>query len=184
MPIHSDLPSKQIPAKRAIDIIRKASGMSVDGIKKNLRQFNSGEIRKISHNVKKNFITQKEMRSLLRKAEQSGMKISSSKISMAYNQINREEKKRKVQYGKERDRMVDNLTSVEKGQLGYKQRDASGNIRSNSRRGGLDKKTDRGQTNTNSGLGSSPANSWGTNNEKKKDDDEDKKSTTVVELPI
>ena len=182
MSIHRDLPSRQIPAKRAMDIIRKASGMSVDGVKKNLRQFNSGELRKISHNVKKNFITQKEMRSLLRKAEQSGMKISSSKISMAYNKINKEEKKRKVQYGKERNAMTDRLQQVEKGQLDYKARDASGNVRAGSRREKLSKKTGRLQTDTGGGWNTPPSNSLNGNSKKNKDGDN--KPTTVVELPI
>ncbi len=185
MSIHRDLPSRQIPAKRAMDIIRKASGMSEDSIKKNLRQFNSGEVRKISHNVKKNFITQKEMRSLLRKAEQSGMKISSSKISMAYNKINKEEKKRKIQYGKERSKMIDRITEVEQGELNYKQRDSSGNIRTRSKREGLAQRTSRPQTNTGSGWNEGPKNSCGTDNSPKKEKkDDDSKHDTVVELPI
>jgi hypothetical protein len=173
MSIHSDLPSKQISAGRAMEIIRKASGMSVDGVKKNLRQFNSGAVRKISHNVKKNFITQKEMRSLLKNAEKSGMKISSSKISMAYNQINREEKKRKVQYGKDRDKMADRLTDLEQSQTSYKKRESSESMRANSKR-------ERVQPNT--GWSSSPSNSISDKDNKKEDNGE--RASTVVELPI
>ena len=182
MAIYADLPSRQIPAKRALDIIRKASGMSEDNIKKTLRQFNSGEIRKISHDTKKNFITQKEMKSLLRKAEQSGMKLSSSSISMAYNKINREEKKRKVQYGKERSQMTDRITEVEQGQLDYKARDASGNLINSSRREKLAQKTGRLLvSDTNSGWSGTPPNSLG-NNDKEKDNENN--PGTVVELPI
>lgn len=102
----------QLPAKRTIDIIRRASGRPHYEVEKFIKDLDTHESRKINVSLKKSVLTRREIKKLINDSAKNGLNINRDRLWSEFEKVDKEEKKRRVQYGKIRSEVSQRMERI------------------------------------------------------------------------
>ncbi|MEA2089070.1 MAG: hypothetical protein U9O55_04525 [Patescibacteria group bacterium] len=110
-----EVPIYKMPAKRAIKIIQESSGKPIKEIKKFYQGISTHEIKKLKSNSPYATFSKKEVKQLLRDTHKKGLFLSEEKIKKEFNIIKQEETKRKIEYSKNRTKLMERMEKLKSG---------------------------------------------------------------------
>lgn len=109
------IPIKKMPVKRTMEIISKASGKPKNTIKTFYKNLGTYAAKKVCSNSNTGTLNQNDVKKLIKDSRKQGLFLSEEKLKQEFGEIAKEEKQRRIKYGKLRNKMSERLEKIKDG---------------------------------------------------------------------